>query len=72
MAANCNKLTVVYVLAAFFILLLSESCLGKEKKTDNKANRGKEKKNTIGKSVLDYTESDIHKLLDQWDVSTDF
>ena len=52
----------------FFIILVQDSCLGKEKKPDPK--KKKEKSNKIGKNIMDYTEADMHKLLDQWDVST--
>lgn len=52
----------------FFIILVQDSCLGKDKKPDSK--KKKEKSNKIGKDIMDYTEADMHKLLDQWEVST--
>lgn len=51
----------------FLILLLQNSCLGKEKKPDPK--KKKEKSSKIGKNILDYNEADLYKLLDQWEVS---
>ena len=68
MARNyCLKFRLV-LLALFLIVILQDSCLGKEKKAEPKKKKEKDKK--IGKNVLDYTESDLYKLLDQWDVST--
>ena len=53
----------------FLILILRESCLSEEtKKTEPKKRKEKDKK--IGKNVMDYNEGDLHKLLDQWEVST--
>lgn len=53
----------------FLILILRESCLSEEtKKTEPKKTKEKDKK--IGKNVMDYNEGDLHKLLDQWEVST--
>lgn len=52
----------------FLIVIPRHSCLGEEKKWDPKTKKEKSKK--IGKNVMDYTEADLHKLLDQWEVST--
>lgn len=52
----------------FLLVTLEDSCLGEAKRSDPKQKKEKDKK--IGKDVLDYTEADLFKLLDQWEVST--
>lgn len=49
----------------FLLVILEDSCLGEAKKSDPKQKKEKDKK--IGKDVLDYTEADLFKLLDQWE-----
>lgn len=49
---------VVFVLLAMFYTLASGETDKEEKE-----------KKKIGKDVLDYTESDIYRLAEQWDVS---
>lgn len=67
MTRHSCKFTLIFW-TLLFILLLQDSCRGKEKKGDPK--NKKEKSSKIGKNVMDYTEADLHKLLDQWEVST--
>ena len=68
MARSCCWKFTLFFLALVLIVILQDSCLGKEKKSDPKNKKEKSKK--IGKNVMDYTEADLYKLLDQWDVST--
>ena len=49
-----------------FLLLVGVLCRGETGKS-------KEKKTAkIGKDITDYTDADVYRLLDQWDVSTVF
>lgn len=63
----CSKFSLLFLMI-FLIVIPRHSCLGEEKKWDPKTKKEKSKK--IGKNVMDYTEADLHKLLDQWEVST--
>ena len=47
------------------LALLMMSCVLASAET----NKEEKEKKKIGKNVLDYTESDIYRLADQWDVS---
>lgn len=70
MATSCFfwKFSLLFTVL-FLILILRESCLSEEtKKAEPKKRKEKDKK--IGKNVMDYNEGDLHKLLDQWEVST--
>lgn len=67
MAGKYFKFSVL-VWTLFFFILVQDGCLGKDKKSDSK--KKKEKSSKIGKDIMDYTEADMHKLLDQWEVST--
>ena len=67
MARHSCKFAFLF-LTLFLVVLLEDGCFGKEKKPDPK--NKKEKSSKIGKNVMDYTEADLHKLLDQWEVST--
>ena len=68
MASNfCLKFCLLF-LVLFVIAILKNSCHGEEKKSE--PTNKKEKSKKIGKNVMDYTEADLHKLFDQWDVST--
>lgn len=66
MARNYFKFSLLFW-TLFLIILLQNSCLGKDKKPDPK--NKKEKSSKIGKNILDYNEADLYKLLDQWEVS---
>lgn len=66
MARNYFKFSLLFW-TLFLIILLQNSCLGKDKKPDPK--KKKEKSSKIGKNILDYNEADLYKLLDQWEVS---
>ena len=47
---------------AILLLAIAILCRVEAKKKEKKAEK-------IGKDITDYTEADIHRLLDQWDVS---
>lgn len=64
MARHSCKFAFLF-LTLFLVVLLEDGSLGKEKKPDPK--NKKEKSSKIGKNVMDYTEADLHKLLDQWE-----
>ncbi|XP_020608414.1 LDLR chaperone boca-like [Orbicella faveolata] len=64
MARNYFKFSLLFW-TLFLIILLQNSCLGKDKKPDPK--NKKEKSSKIGKNILDYNEADLYKLLDQWE-----
>lgn len=66
MARNYFKFSLLFW-TLFLIILLQNSCLGKDKKPDPK--NKKEKSSKIGKNILDDNEADLYKLLDQWEVS---
>ncbi|KAJ7394046.1 Chaperone for wingless signaling and trafficking of LDL receptor [Desmophyllum pertusum] len=51
--------------ALFFIILLQDSLSWQREEARSKTK--KEKSNKIGKDVMDYSEADLHKLLDQWE-----
>ena len=53
-----KRALAIFVVVSMFYMFL----------TDETKNEKKEK-TKIGKDVHDYTESDIYRLLDQWDVS---
>ena len=66
-AKYCSKFNLLF-LVLFLIVILQDSCDGEKKESEPK--KKKEKSSKIGKNVMDYSEADMHKLLDQWDVST--
>lgn len=51
---------LLFVTAWLILACLSITCA---EKTKNKKKAGK-----IGKDIRDYTDADVHRLLDQWDV----
>lgn len=66
-AKYCSKFNLLFFVL-FLTVILQDSCDGEKKKSEPK--KKKEKSSKIGKNVMDYSEADMHKLLDQWDVST--
>ncbi|CAH3175833.1 unnamed protein product [Porites lobata] len=63
-AKYCSKFNLLFFVL-FLIVILQDSCDGEKKKSEPK--KKKEKSSKIGKNVMDYSEADMHKLLDQWD-----
>ena len=60
-----KKVNMAFRRSLVVLALLLMSCVLASAETTKEE---KEKKK-IGKNVLDYTESDIYRLADQWDVS---
>lgn len=65
MAAIPNsRYSILFRLFIISILITIAICKkGKDTKQDDKS------KEKIGKNILDYTEADMQRLLDQWEVS---
>ena len=62
----CRKLCLLSSATFGVVLLMLSSFLlaaeAAKKKNEKKAHK-------IGKDITDYTDADVHRLLDQWDVS---
>jgi len=58
-----SRYSILFVfLVIFFLISIAFCAKSKEKKKNEKS------KDKIGKNILDYTEADMQKLLDQWEV----
>ena len=63
----CLRVCTSRILVQVTIVLLLVTVLCRAEAETKKKQKNKEK---IGKDITDYTDADVHRLLDQWDVSS--
>ena len=63
----CLRVCTSRILVQVTVVLLLVTVLCRAEAETKKKQKNKEK---IGKDITDYTDADVHRLLDQWDVSS--